>query len=68
MKKYLLYLTFAFGLLVFATSVSSCKAGYGCPAEEAYLKNQENPKEVSNKRGSSNLFSKKDRKKVRSEN
>lgn len=48
-----------------ATSQTSCKAGYGCPAEEAYYKNQENPKPASTKRGESNLFDKKRRKKLK---
>lgn len=66
MKK---YITFAFYLVLFliiSSTNTSCKAGYGCPAEEAYYKAQENPQPKSTKRGKSNLFDKKRRKKVKS--
>ncbi len=65
MKKYTIPLFYLVGFLLMATSQTSCKAGYGCPAEEAYYKNQENPKPASTKRGESNLFDKKRRKKLK---
>jgi hypothetical protein len=40
-----------------STSISSCKTGYGCPAEEQYKENQS--KALSKKRGKSRLFKEK---------
>lgn len=66
LKKIVLYISCALIMGLFATNMSSCKAGYGCPAEEAYEKSKDQP--LSNKRGKSNLFSKKQRKKMKSRN
>lgn len=38
-----------------STSFTSCKTGYGCPAEEAYEKSKDRPLK-STKRGKSKLF------------
>ena len=66
MKKYIIAICYLVGFLLMSTTNTSCKAGHGCPAEEAYYNNQENPKEASTKRGKSNLFDKKRRKKLKS--
>lgn len=68
MKKYITLFCCLVGFLLLSTTTTSCKAGYGCPAEEAYYKAQENPQPKSTKRGKSNLFDKKRRKKVNSGN
>ena len=65
MKKYITALCYLVGFLLMATTHTSCKAGYGCPAEEAYYNNQENPKPASAKKGKSNLCDKKRRKKLK---
>jgi len=51
--------------LLLSTTHTSCKTGYGCPAEEAYYNAQDNPQPKSTKRGESNLFGKKRRKKLK---
>lgn len=66
MKKYIISIYYLLGLLIMSATYTSCKAGYGCPAEEAYYKNQENPQPASTKKGTSNLFDKKRRKKLKS--
>lgn len=68
MKKYITFTFYLVGFMLIASTNTSCKAGYGCPAEEAYYKAQENPQPKSTKRGKSNLFDKKRRKKVKSGN
>ncbi len=66
MKKYIITICYLIGFLLMATTYTSCKAGHGCPAEEAYYKNQDNPQPASTKKGKSNLFGKKRRKKLKS--
>lgn len=66
MKKYITLACYLLGFLLISSTSTSCKAGYGCPAEEAYYKAQENPQAQSTKKGKSNLFDKKRRKKIKS--
>ncbi len=65
MKKCITIAIYLFGFLLLSTTHTSCKTGYGCPAEEAYYNAQDNPQPKSTKRGESNLFSKKRRKKLK---
>jgi hypothetical protein len=65
MKKYITIASYLFGFLLLSTTHTSCKTGYGCPAEEAYYNAQDNPQPKSTKRGESNLFGKKRRKKLK---
>lgn len=60
--RILAFALFLGGLL--STSMTSCKTGYGCPAEEAYYKNKDQQMNTK-KRGNSNLFDKKTRKKIK---
>jgi hypothetical protein len=48
-----------------ATTVSSCKTKEGCGLEEKYAPAVDKNGNLSTKRGSSNLFSKKQRKKMK---
>ena len=57
MKKLIYILLSIFLLSCITTSFTSCKTGYGCEAEEAYLKGKD--KKLSNKRGKSRLFKEK---------
>jgi hypothetical protein len=57
MKKWIYILVSAFFFTAMVTSVSSCKTGYGCEAEEAYEKSKD--QKLSTKRGKSRLFKKK---------
>lgn len=66
LKRSLVYFLFVAMATVLTTQMSSCKAGHGCPAEEHYEKTKDQP--LSNKKGKSNLFSKKQRKKMKSRN
>jgi len=64
LKKYLLLVSvFAFFLFL-STSVQSCKRGYGCETEE-YAKRDINEQMNKAKRGKSNLFPKRMRKKMK---
>lgn len=65
MKKNLLFIALivAFGLIV-TTSISSCKTKEGCGLEEKYRAVDKDGNK-STKRGKSNLFSKKQRKKMK---
>jgi len=65
MKKYLMSAFYLVAFLTITSTNMSCKAGHGCPAEEAYYKAQDNPQPKSTKRGKSNLFDKKRRKKMK---
>ncbi len=56
MKRILLYLSMLVFLGFLGTTATSCKTGYGCPAEEEYKKKQDKP--LSTKRGKSKLFKK----------
>jgi len=66
MKRKVIYGAF---LLVFAVSIatttSSCKAKEGCGLEEKYGAQTNKDGSLSTKRGKSNLFSKKQRKKMK---
>jgi len=66
MKKNLLFLALfaAFGLIV-STSMVSCKTKEGCGLEEKYSTPTNKNGSISTKRGKSNLFSKKQRKKMK---
>ena len=63
MKKKVSFLLFCSFLLMTSISTSSCSKGYGCPTygTKANINKKGN---MSNKRGSTNLFSKKMRSKV----
>ena len=64
MKKILTLLVFA-GFLGLFASISSCKTGEGCGLEEKYSAKIDNDGNMSSKRGKSNLFSKKQQKKMK---
>jgi len=64
-KKYLLLLFLA---LMSCISISSCKVGEGCESTEKYKASTSRSGELSTKKGKSNLFGKKRRKKVRNKN
>lgn len=63
-KKILMIAVFSVFLLGF-TGISSCKTGEGCGLEEAYAPKTGRDGQLSTKRGKSNLFGKKKRKKMR---
>ena len=66
MKKNALYMgLLAILVLSFTTSVTSCKTKQGCGLEEKYSAPTNKDGSLSNKRGKSNLFSKKKRKKMK---
>lgn len=62
MKKYLKYIVFLF-VLVFMTSTNSCAKKYGCPGEDASIK-MDKDGNLPTRKGKSNLFDKKMRKKT----
>ena len=62
MKKYLKYLLFLITIL-FMSSFSSCAKKYGCPGEEAGIK-MDSDGNLPTRKGKSNLFDKKMRKKA----
>jgi len=66
MKKNTLIIVFlaAFTLIV-STSITSCKAKEGCGLKEKYAPPVDRDGNLSTKRGKSNLFSKKQRKKMK---
>ena len=55
MRKITYIIAFIILGAITSTSFSSCKTGYGCPAEEAYEKSKDRPLK-STKRGKSKLF------------
>lgn len=59
---YLLALGFFFTCLM---TISSCKTGEGCGLEEKYGAKIDGEGNMSSKKGSSNLFSKKQRKRMK---
>jgi len=64
-KKVLIIALFAaFGLFV-STTTTSCKTKEGCGLEEKYAPPVDKDGNMSTKRGKSNLFSKKQRKKMK---
>lgn len=66
MKKNALYTgLIAFFALSFCTSITSCKTKEGCGLEEKYSAPTNKDGGLSTKRGKSNLFSKKQRKKMK---
>jgi len=66
MKKNLLFIALiaAFGLIV-STSITSCKTKEGCGLEEKYNTSVGKDGRRSTKKGKTNLFSKKQRKKMK---
>jgi hypothetical protein len=64
-KKYYLYLSFLILGLFTVGSFSSCKTKEGCKNTEGNKVKTTKSGELSTKRGSSNLFSKKQRKKMK---
>ncbi len=66
MKKKVLFLALlvVFGLIV-STTMTSCKAKEGCGLKEKYSAPRGKDGGLSTKRGKSNLFSKKQRKKMK---
>ena len=66
MKKKLLFITlFAAFSLIVSTTMTSCKTKEGCGLEEKYSTPSNKDGSMSTKRGKSNLFSKKKRKKMK---
>jgi len=66
MKKKALFMgLLAFFALSLCITTSSCKAKEGCGLEEKYSAPTNKDGSLSTKRGKSNLFSKKKRKKIR---
>lgn len=64
-KKVLIIALFAlFGLFV-STTMTSCKTKEGCGLEEKYAPPVDKDGNLSRKKGKSNLFSKKQRKKMK---
>lgn len=61
-KKYILLVLAA---VICIAPISSCKTGYGCEATENYKAQTNRKGELSRKKGKTNLFSKKKRKKVK---
>jgi hypothetical protein len=64
MKNILTFLSFISVLAIF-TCISSCKTGEGCGLEEKYSAKIDGDGNMSTKRGKSNLFSKKQQKKMK---
>jgi hypothetical protein len=64
MRKLPFLLTFCLFLLIFS-GISSCKTKEGCGLEEKYGANFDADGNISSKKGKSNLFSKKQRKKMK---
>lgn len=64
MKKILTLLGFV-GFLGLFSTISSCKTGEGCGMEEKYGAKIDNDGNMSSKRGKSNLFSKKQQKRMK---
>jgi len=62
-KKHILFVLLGFSLSVL--SVSSCKTGEGCAATEHYKAKTDKDGNLSKKKGRSNLFSKKQRKRMK---
>jgi hypothetical protein len=65
MKKITTTLIFTGFLAFTCTSVTSCKVKEGCGLEEKYAPKVDKSGKMSSKRGKSNLFSKKQRKRMR---
>lgn len=63
-KKIVFFLVFAC-LLGLTTTSTGCKTGEGCGLEEAYAPKTGRNGQLSTKRGKSNLFGKKRRKKIK---
>jgi len=66
MKKYIKFLGLMFCFSLTASQFSSCKTAEGCQLEDKYQAKTDKNGNLSTKRGNSNLFSKKERKKMRS--
>lgn len=62
-KKHILF--FLLGLSLSLSTVSSCKTGEGCAATEHYKAKTNKDGNLSKKKGRSNLFSKKQRKRMK---
>jgi len=63
LKKHILF--FLLGLSLSLLTVSSCKTGEGCAATEHYKSKTNKDGVLSKKKGRSNLFSKKQRKRMK---
>jgi len=64
-KKVMFTALFAAFTLIVSTSVTSCKTKEGCGLEEKYAAPTGRDGRLSTKKGKSNLFSKKQRKKMK---
>ncbi|MBK8699113.1 MAG: hypothetical protein IPN29_06065 [Saprospiraceae bacterium] len=62
-RKLPVYMVFSLFLLLLPT-IQSCKTGEGCGLEEKYGAKIDDDGNISSKRGKSNLFSKKQRKRM----
>ena len=65
MKKILSIALFMGFSLIVATTTTSCKTKEGCGLEEKYAPPTDRSGQLSTKKGKSNLFSKKQRKKMK---
>jgi predicted small secreted protein len=65
MKKALFTALFASFCLIVSTTMTSCKTKEGCGLEEEYAAPTGKDGRISTKKGKSNLFSKKQRKKMK---
>ena len=65
LKKTLFIALFAGFTLIVSTTITSCKTKEGCGLEEKYSAPTNRDGSLSTKRGKSNLFSKKKRKKMK---
>jgi len=64
-KKFYLFLIFICVGFFAISSISSCKTKEGCESTKNYKAKTDKSGQLSTKRGSSNLFSKKQRKKMK---
>ena len=64
-KNALVIAIFAAFTIIVSTSITSCKTKEGCGLEEKYAAPVDKDGNLSTKRGKSNLFSKKQRKKMK---
>jgi hypothetical protein len=66
MKKYIKFFGIFLCFFLSITQFSSCKTAEGCQLEDKYQAKTDKHGNLSKKRGDSSLFSKKERKKMRS--
>ena len=64
MRKKIAFIALLIGFVCFSTQFSSCKTKEGCGLEEAYAPKTDRSGNLSTKKGKSNLFDKKTRKRI----